>query len=104
MIFGAVAIANLLILPKLLPRSRRRTAGLLAVTILSSVCFVAVLALSPTSIYFAACIYAVIFLVVGIMVSSPTIGWPQSLARLGTGTVVIFGSVGIAHLVAYAPR
>ncbi len=100
----AVALANLVILPKLFSCDARSATILLSVTVLGFVVAVATLAIWPRKLYLTVLIYAVSFTLVGLAVSWRSIGGTQAIARVAGGSLCMFIALAVAYAAAFMPR
>ena len=100
----AAALANLFIIPKLYALNARAARTLLGVTALGLLAAVATLAIEPPELYFAVLAYVASFMLVGLVVSWRSIGWPQAALRVVGGSACMFIALFVAYVAAFLPR
>ena len=100
MLLAALA-AHLVLLPKLSPRW---ALAFVAASLLALLAVVATLALYPTKLYFACLIYAVLFVVLGGVVSRGSPNKFQVRRRAAAGSTCMLLTVAFAWWLAFAPR
>lgn len=104
LILVSIAIANLLIVRKLLAHRTWPAYTLLGVTSVGLFGTLLALAIHPPRVYATVLLYIVVFGFVGLITSWRKIGWCSAFARISTGTACMLIALGVAYWVAYVPR
>lgn len=103
-VFGAVCVANVLVIPALTSLDRGAGGRLMVLSASALLGVVAVLALHPPAFFLAALAYAVLFAVAGGVLSWSRVGSARVSGRVAGAVVVLGVAVAVSAWLVHMPR